>query len=225
MLREAARRIRALNNGGTMPSNVNLMWQMLFQFFIVVVLVFAGVGFAAGIGLIISSARTLRFFQVMNRWISTRGALRPMEIPRNTDQFAHRRRRWVGGALMGGGIFSAIGLPAGVDAAAVGAALARGDVARLVAIAAGALRWFLIAGSVAGVVIGWMLCFSPGALASLEKYANRWFSARRVLHGGDDMILTIDRLVEVHPVPSGWILACTALGAAAYAATLLFARS
>jgi len=74
-----------------MPSNVNLMWQMLFQFFIVVVLVFAGVGFAAGIGLIISSARTLRFFQVMNRWISTRGALRPMEIPRNTDQFSHWR--------------------------------------------------------------------------------------------------------------------------------------
>jgi len=208
-----------------MPSNVNLMWQLLFQFFIVVVLVFAAVGFAVGIGLIISSARTLRFFQVMNRWISTRGALRPMEIPRDTEQFSHRRRRWVGGALIAGGIFSAIGLAVGVDAVAVGAALARGDVARLVAIAAGALRWFLIAGSVAGVVIGWMLCFSPDALASLEKYANHWFSARRVLHGGDDMILTLDRLVEAHPKLSGGILACTALGAAAYAAALLFARS
>lgn len=208
-----------------MPSNVDLIWQLLFQFFIAVVLVFASIGFAVGIGLIVSSARTLRFFHVMNRWISTRGALRPMEIPRDTDQFSHRRRRWVGGALIAGGIFSTFGLAAGVDAAAVGAAIAKGDTARLVAIVAGTLRWFLIVGSVAGVVIGGMLCFSPDALASLEKYANHWFSARRVLRGGDDMILTLDRLVEAHPRLSGWILACTALGAAAYAATLLFARS
>ena len=39
------------------------------------------------------------------------------------------------------------------------------------------------------------------------------------------MILTLDRLVEAHPRLSGAILACTALGAAAYAAALLFARS
>ncbi len=208
-----------------MTSHANLIWQLLSQFFIVVVLVFAGVGFAVGIGLIMSSARTLRFFRVMNRWIPTRGALRPMEIPRDTDQFSHRRRRWVGGALIAGGIFAAAGLATGVDAAAVGAAFAKGDVVRLVAIVAGALRWFLIAGSAAGVVIGLMLCFSPNALATLEKYANQWFSARRVLRGGDDMILTLDRLVEAHPGPSGWILACTTLGAAAYAATLLFARS
>lgn len=207
-----------------MPSQFNLMWQLLHQFFVAVVLVFASAGFAVGVGLIVSSARTLQFFRVMNRWISTRGALRSMELPRDTDRFAHQHRRWVGGALIAGGIFSAIGLAAGIDAAAVGTAFARGGVARLVAIAAETLKWFLILGSAGGVVVGWMLCFSSDALASLEKHANRWFSARRALHGGDDMILTLDKLVETHPGPSGWILACTALGAAAYAAVLLFAR-
>lgn len=208
-----------------MPSNVDLIWQFLFQFFIAAVLVFASIGFATGVGLILSGARTLRFFHVMNRWISTRATLRPMEIPRDTDQFSHRRRRWVGGALIAGGIFSTFGLAAGVDAAAVGAAIAKGDMARLVAIVAGTLRWFLIAGSVAGVVIGGMLCFSPNALATLEKYANQWFSARRLLRGGDDMILTLDRLVEAHPGLAGWILACITLGAAVYAVTLRVARS
>jgi hypothetical protein len=208
-----------------MSSQFNLIWQLLFQFFVVVVLVFASAGFAVGIGLIVSSARTLRFFQAMNRWISTRGTLRPMEIPRDTDRFSHRHRRWVGGALIAGGVFSAIGLAAGIDAAAVGTAFARGGMARLIAIVAEALKWFLILGSVAGVVVGGMLCFSSDALTSLEKHANRWFSARRALHGGDDMILTLDKLVEKHPGPSGWILACTTLGAAAYAAVLLFARS
>ena len=208
-----------------MPSRNDLIWQVLFQFFIAVVLVFASVGFIVGIGLIFSSARTLRFLQMMNRWVSTRGAFRAMDMPRSTEQFSHRNRRWVGWALIAGGIFSTFGLAAGVDAAAVGAAFAKGDQARLVAIVAGTLRWFLIVGSVAGVVVGGMLCFSPDALATLEKYANRWFTARRMLQGGDDMILTLDRLVEAHPRLSGGILACTALGAAAYAAALLFARS
>ena len=208
-----------------MPSRNDLIWQVLFQFFIAVVLVFASIGFVVGIGLIVSSTRTLRFLQVMNRWVSTRGAFRAMDMPRSTEQFSHRNRRWVGWALIAGGIFSTFGLAVGVDAAAVGAAFAKGDQARLVAIVAGTLRWFLIVGSVAGVVVGGMLCFSPDALATIEKYANRWFTARRMLQGGDDMILTLDRLVEAHPKLSGGILACTALGAAAYAAALLFARS
>jgi hypothetical protein len=207
------------------PSRNDLIWQVLFQFFIAVVLVFASVGFIVGIGLIFSSARTLRFLQMMNRWVSTRGAFRAMDMPRSTEQFSHRNRRWVGWALIAGGIFSTFGLAAGVDAAAVGAAFAKGDQARLVAIVAGTLRWFLIVGSLAGVVVGGMLCFSPDALAILEKYANRWFTARRMLQGGDDMILTLDRLVEAHPRLSGGILACTSLGALAYAAALLFARS
>jgi hypothetical protein len=204
-----------------MPTQYDLIWHLLFQFFIVLVLVFAGVGFAAGVGLIVASARTLRFFHAMNRWISLRGALKPMEIPRDTEPLAHGHRRSLGYALIAGGAFSAFGLAAGVDAAAVGASFARGDMVRVVAIAAQALKWFLIVGSVAGVAVGLLLCFSPGALAVLEKHANRWVSSRRAMHGADEQNLTLDRLVETHPGPSGWILVCTTLGAAAYAATLL----
>lgn len=206
-----------------MTSTGNLMLSMLYQFFVVTALVFAGVGVAAGIGLIVASAPTLQFFRSVNRWISTRGALRQMEIPRDTDQFSHRRRRWVGGALVVGGAFAVVGL-AGVDATAVGATFAKGDASRLVAIAAGTLRWFLILGSAAGVAVGLVLWYSPEGLARIERIANQWFSSRQVMRGGDDMNLTLDRLVEAHPVPSGWLLACTALGAAAYAVVLLFAR-
>jgi hypothetical protein len=204
-----------------MASQFDLIWQLLHQFFVVVVLVFAGIGFAVGVGLIVSSARTLQFFHAMNRWISMRGALKPMEIPRDTEPLSHGHRRSLGYALVAGGAFSAFGLAAGVDAAAVGASFARGDMVRIVAIAAGALRWFLIVGSVAGVAVGLLLLVSPDALAVLEKHANRWVSSRRAMRGADDLNLTLDRLVETHPGPSGWILVCTTLGAAAYAATLL----
>lgn len=207
-----------------MPSNVDLIWQLLFQFFIVLVLAFASVGFAAGIGLIFASANTLRFFHVMNRWISTRGAFRALDVPRSTEQFSHRHRRWVGWALIAGGMFATYGLVAGFNSAAVVATFAKGDMIPLAAIVAGTLRWFLIIGSVAGAGVGSMLCFSPNALATIEKHANRWFSPRNVLQGGDDMRMTLDKLVEAHPALSGWVLACTMLGAAGYAVALLYAR-
>jgi hypothetical protein len=202
----------------------DLLWQLLFQFFIALVLVFATVGFAAGVGLIITSGPTLRVLQALNRWVSTRGAFKALDTPRSTEQFSHRNRRWVGGSLMAGGIFAVFGLLASVDPAAVGRTFARGDMATVVAIVAGSVRWLLIFGSIAGVAVGFMLFFLPNALATLEKYANRWFSPRQTLRGGDDMRLDLDKLVAAHPGPAGWILACTTLGAVVYAAVLLLAR-
>lgn len=208
-----------------MLSPSDLLWQGLFRFFIAVVLVFAAVGFAAGVGLIAASARTLRVFAVMNRWISTRGAFKALDEPRSTEQFSHRYRRWIGAGLIVGGLFAALGLIFGVNVAAFSAALARGDMAILLAIVAATLKWFLIAGSAAGAAVGVMLCFFPDPLASLEKHANRWFSARQAVRGADDQNLTLDRLVAAHPAPAGWILACTSLGAVAYAIALVLSRS
>lgn len=207
-----------------MTSHYDPVWSLLYHFLVTVVLVFAGVGVAAGVGLIVASQRTLEIFGVMNRWISTRGAFAALDRPRSTEQFSHRNRLWFGGALIAGGLFSILGLLAGVAPAVLAAVYAKGDMVILVAILVGACKWILIVGSAGGLVVGAMLCFYPNALATLERYSNRWFSARGVTRGGDEMRLTLDRLVAAHPGPSGWILACTALGAVAYAITLLFAR-
>jgi hypothetical protein len=207
------------------PLPSDLVWRILFQSVIAVVLVAASVGIVLGVSLIVSSARTLRFFQVVNRWVSTRGAFKALDVPRSTEQFSHRHRRWVGWALIAGGLFATYGLLGAFDAGAVSAVFAKGGTARVLAIAAETLRWFLLVGGAAGVVVGAMLCFSPDALATLERTANRWISPRNALRGGDDMRLTLDKLVAAHPALSGWILACTSLGAVAYAARLLFARA
>ncbi len=203
----------------------NLILQSLIQFFIVLVLVFGVVGFAVGIGLIVSSAGTFRFFRAINRWVSMRAVVKPLEIPRDADQFAHKYRRWVGVCLIGGGSFAAFGLAAKVNAFSIGAMLAKGTMVPVVTIVAETLRWFLIVGSVAGVVIGFMFCCFPNALIAIEKYANKWFSSRRLTRGVDDMHLTLDTLIEAHPKPSGWILACTALGVVAYTGVLLMTRA
>lgn len=207
-----------------MFSYSNLIWPLVFRGSLAIVMVFGFIGFAVGIGLIVSSAKTFRFLHAMNRWVSIRPALKSAEIPRDSDRYAHKYRYWIGIPLVVGGLFSTFGLVARINALAVGATFAKGTMAQLLAILAEALRWFLIIGSVSGVVIGIMLCFSLDVLAGFEKYANRWISPRRLVRGGDEMHPALDNLVEAYPRHSGWIFTCTGLGAVAYAAFLLFTR-
>jgi hypothetical protein len=206
-------------------SSYDAVWQVLFQFFIALVLVFSAVGFAAGMGLIFARAPTQRVLQLMNHWVSTRGSLRALEIPRDTEQRSHRHRRLVGWGLILGGLMATVGLVLAVNTAQLSIALAKGDARILAAVIFGTLKWFLVVGSATGVVVGGLLAFAPDALARLEKYANRWSSTRRAVRGADEMHPVLDRLVDAHPGPAGWILACTTLGAAAGAIALLHMRT
>jgi hypothetical protein len=45
--------------------------------------------------------------------------------------------------------------------------------------------------------------------------------SRRVVRGWDDLHVSLDRLVEAHPVPAGWLLACTSAAAALCAVVML----
>lgn len=202
----------------------DLIWPMAFNASLVSVMVFGFIGFALGVGLIVSSAKTLRVLQSMNRWVSMRSTLKPVEVPRDFDGLAHKYRYWVGVPLIAGGLFATFGLVARINASAVSATFSNGATTSILAIAAEALRWFLVLGSIAGVVIGILLCYSPAALGSMEKYANRWISSRQLTRGSDDMHSSLDRLVAARPGPSGWIFTCTGLGVVIYAAFLLLAR-
>jgi len=199
----------------------NFLWQLFIQFSIVSFLVVAVAGLGAGAGLIISSQKTVEFFHVLNRWVSTRHALKSVEVPRDADQVAHRYQRWLAAGFVLGGLVSVFGLAAGLDASAVSAAFATRPFVPVVAIAVESAKWFLIAGSAFGIVMGAMLIFYPNAESTLEKYANRWVSSRRVTRSWDDMHMNLDRLVEAHPKPAGWIIASTSAAAVIFGLIVL----
>jgi len=199
------------------------MWQLFIQFSMVSFLVVAVAGLAVGAGLIISSQKTAELFHVLNRWVSTRHALKSVEVPRDTDRAAHRYQRWLASGFVFGGLISVFGLAAGLDASAVSSAFAQGPFVPVVAIAVESAKWFLIAGSAFGIVVGGMLIFYPNAESTLERYANRWVSSRSVVRTWDDMHMTLDRLVEAHPRPAGWIIASTS-AAAVIAGLIMLAR-
>jgi len=199
----------------------NLIAHLVVQFLVVLFLVVSVAGLAVGAGLIVSSQKTLQLFRVMNRWVSTRHVLKPVEMPRETEQMAHRYQRWVAGVFVLGGLIAIFGLAWRFDVTAISAGLVSRSVAPVVAIGLETMKWFLIIGSIFGVAIGLMLLFYPNAEVTLEKYANRWVSSRQMARGGDDMHMNLDRLVEIHPKPAGWIVACTSAAAVICAIIML----
>ena len=199
----------------------NLLWHMLVQVLIVVFLVVAISGLGVGLGLIVSREKTTQLFHTLNRWISTRHALKAVEIPRETERLAHQYQRWLAACFVLGGLFAAFVLATAVDVTALSRVLVSQRFVPFLGVVLDSARWFLIIGSAAGVVIGAMLLFYPNAEITLEKFANQWVSSRRIARTGDDMHMTLDTLVEAHPTPAGWIISCTSAAAAACAIFML----
>jgi hypothetical protein len=198
-----------------------VVWHWIAQCSMVIFFVVALAGFAVGVGLLVSAPKTIALFHLVNRWVSTRHALKSVEVPRDTERVSHKYQRWVAGGFVIGGLVSVVGLIAGVDVAATSTAITRQPVVSTVAVFLSTVKWFLVAGSAFGVAIGGMLLFYPNAEAALERFANRWISSRRVVRNWDDMHMTLDRLVEAHPRPAGWVIACTSAAAVIYAIVTL----
>ena len=176
-----------------------LVDQLLIPFVLWIFNVAAIVGIALGVGLIINSARTLHFLGTMNRWVSLRSNLKPMEIPRDIGKAVYGHGRWFGGAFALGGAFAAFILLARVEVAAVVPELGQSAPPAIVDWLVESLRWILVAGGALAVIIGAMLFFSPDAVRAVEARLNRWTSTRQLGKGVDTMHLTLDRWVGSFP--------------------------
>jgi hypothetical protein len=188
-----------------------LVDQLLIPFVLWFFIVMGLVGIALGVCLIVGSARTLRFLGTMNRWISLRTSLKPMEEPHHIGNVVYGHRRWFGTVFAVGGAFMLFMLLAKVEVALVVAALDRRATPVIAAWMVESLKWILLAGGALAVVIGGMLVFSTDALRATEARVNRWYSSRKLGKGADTMHLMLDQWVGASPRAAGWMLA---LGAA-----------
>ncbi len=207
-----------------MTPYADALWPLMFQALLTIVLVFGSIGFATGVGLIVSRAGMLRFFGVMNRWISIRSALKPAEMMRDVDRSVRRHRCWIGVPLVVGGLASMLAMATIPASFSLAALATSGGTVPLLATVADALRLFLIAGGALGAVVGLMLCLWPEALRRIEMRANRWISPRLLLRGADEMHPLLDDAVEAHPARSGWLFAVTGLAVSVCAAALLLSQ-
>ena len=187
-------------------------WQWAVEFLLVLFLVGGFAVLATGLSLIFNSAGALRFFAAMNRWVSTRRAFKPIEVPRDTREAAQKYRHWLAVFFVAGGAFAFYGLVARFDAAAVIYALGPNFLrSPLASWLVDSVRWVLIAGNLVAIVTGILLAFFPGAMTALEARGGHWYSARQWAKDRDRMYLVLDNWVAEFPRASGCIITFFAL--------------
>lgn len=182
------------------------MWAT--QFLIVLFLVGGLFVFAVGTGLIVANERMQRVFGVMNRWVSTRRALRQMEVVHDTAPIVLRYSRWFAAFFVVGACYSIVGLSGSFNERAMISMLNMNTWPRNYAEWwVESARWFLLLGNAVAIVVGIMLAFFPGRLAVLEAKGGHWVSDRKVAKGADAIRDPLGKLVAAYPKPAGWIIA------------------
>ena len=185
--------------------------QLLFPLITTAFFVLGVAGFVVGLGLIVSSPTMFRLFAVMNRWVSLRS---PQETPGVSPGAgtSFGRRRFAFGSLISiGAVVSLYGLLLWVDTPALVAALRFDLPGPFVVWIVDSIRWFLVVGSAAALIVGLLMIVSPATLDRIVSAADRWRSAPDAGRGADRMNLSLDKWVTLHPRAAGAVIAIGAL--------------
>lgn len=179
-----------------------------------------------GFALVFRTDKALVFMRSMNRWVSTRRALKEAEIPRTVGSGSRKSRLLLAAFLLLGGVFALYVLLVRIEIPRI--ALILGVNLRrwlITGIALQTMKWFLVVGSVLAVVVAVLILFFPGRLTALEARLNKWHSTRHILPpAGESMRFPLEAVVEGSPHAAGWVIAVASLIVAAAMAVLLAAR-
>jgi hypothetical protein len=181
--------------------------QILISFGLGIFIVTAFAGIALGIGLNVGSARMFGFMKAMNRWVSLRDTMKPMEKPHDIDKAIYRHRRLFGAAFAICGAYTVYMLLFSIDFTYVVAALSKNSTPVIVELLINNMKWLLVLGGVLAVVIGIMMFTSTYALPAFEASFNRWYSSEKLGESVDKMHFPIDNWAEAFPRTVGLLIA------------------
>ena len=199
----------------------HFLTQVLVSTVVVFLFVTSVLGLVLGLGLLLRSGSTLPFIAMMNRWVSMRRALRPLELPLQLRP-ASGNARWFGLLLIAVGAYAAVVLVGTFDVQRLSLLFRADPRYSVTGLALEALKWFLVVGAVAAVFTGGMLLFFPRAWRRIEDRANRWYSTRDLELAGDAVYLSLDRMVEAFPRAAWGVILVLSLLAAIASGLMLF---
>lgn len=173
--------------------------QIVNQSILIFLALGAAFGLLAGLLLVFDSARAFRISERMNRWVSTRAAVRPLEEHRSISRPLYRMHRLVGALICAGALYSLIvlGMPSG--GSAISKSLSGIGPERFSAWLSESLRYILLAGNFGALLFGLVFIVRPSALKSLEAWADRRISERKAIKPLEQMRMSADQLARRHP--------------------------
>lgn len=198
-----------------------LIGRVLWETFLWVALFGGVVGLLTGLALIFNSRMLYRFGEYMNRWISTRQAMRPFEEPIPVERAVYRYHRIAGALIVCGAAYALYVFTLRYPGPELMV-----TVTRLLHIPINpwigeTMRLFIIVVNVFAAVIGLIMIFRPSALKPIEAWANRSYSGRQATRALEIPRPGPDRLAFTYPIASGAILT---IAGAYITATLVYYR-
>ena len=181
------------------PSYSSFLSQILQQAIFIFLLLGTVFALVAGLLLVFSSETAFRISERMNRWVSTRAAIRPLEEHHSIARPLYRMHRLVGAMICAGALYSLVvlGMPSGESA--IVKSLSTIGPARFSAWVSESLRYILLVGNLGALLFGLVFIARPSALKSLEAWADRRISARKSTKPLEISRLTADVFMRAHP--------------------------
>ncbi|MGQ0651577.1 MAG: hypothetical protein ACT4P4_04785 [Betaproteobacteria bacterium] len=181
---------------------LNIVWQTFLW-----VALFGGLlGLAMGLLLLLRPQTAFRISEVMNRWISTRQAMRPLDNPISVERAIYRSHRLIGLLLLAGALFTLYVLLVRLQGPELVWIMRRFFGAPVALWLANSVRAFFVVVNVAAALIALAMIVRPSALKGLEAWANRQYSGRRAMRAWEIPRQGIDPLVQAHPRLMGAVL-------------------
>ena len=176
---------------------------IVLQTMLISLLIGAAFALLAGLLLIFNSEQAFRISERLNRWVSTRAALRPLEEHHSISRPLYRMHRVVGVLICAGALYSLVVLGSTYGETAIMKSLSGLGPARFNSWTAESLRIILLTGNLGALVFGLVFIVRPSALKSLETWADRRISARKSTKPLEEIHLSADRFVRAHPRLAG----------------------
>ena len=182
-----------------MASYLTFLSEIVQQAIFIFLLVGAAFGLLAGILLLVNSERAFAIGDRLNRWVSTRAALRPLEEYHSISRPLYRMHRLVGALICAGALYSLVVLATPYGEAAITKSLSGLGPQRFASWIAESLRLVLLAGNLGALLFGLVFIVRPSALRSLEAWADRRISTRKAIKPLEEMHIPVDRFTRAHP--------------------------
>jgi hypothetical protein len=186
-----------------MTPYLKFLSQIVNQSIFVFLMVGAAFALLVGLMLVLNSERAFRIGDRLDRWVSTRAAVKPLEEFRNISRPLYRMHRLVGALICAGALYSLVvlGLPSGE--AAISKSLKGIGPTYFAAWISESLRYILLAGNLGALLFGLVFIVRPSALKSLEAWADRRISERKAVLPLEKMRLSADQFLRRHPKAVG----------------------
>jgi hypothetical protein len=182
-----------------MTPYLKFLSQIVNQSIFIFLMVGAAFALIAGLLLLFDSRRAFRIGEWLDRWVSTRQVIRPLEKQHSIARPMYRMHRLVGALICAGALYALIVLGTAQGAAAITKSLSGLGSRYFVEWLSDSLRLFLLIGNAGALVFGLFFILRPSALKRLEAWADRSISGRQATKPLEISHHPADKFVRAHP--------------------------